>query len=207
MAEANVGQEKWLYILRRVLAFVVIAVLMWVGLELLKSSRKTGRDEPPGKTVVVPKTIVTVPAKVSEFASFIQNNPAGEMMKMEHDYTSDGIRRLADALGAIADQQEIKDPNIEDKLDLLRRHADRLQEDRRSTEHADTVLAAFTLASDLIASIERQTSRNLKNEVAEVRQAAEAIDPDKLVLDQKAEVETFFKRTSRLLNEMAQHSG
>lgn len=207
MAEDNLEQKKWPYILRRVLAFVVIAVLLWVGLEIIKSGKKTGRDETPGKTVVVPTTVVTVPAQVSEFAGFIEDHSAGETMELEHDYTSDGIRRLADALGAIADQQEIKDPDIEDKLDLLRGHADRIQEDRRSTEHADTVLAAFTLASDLIASIERQTSRNRKDEVAEVRQAAEAIDPDKLVLDQKAEVEAFFKRTSRLLNEMAQHRG
>ena len=206
MAGATVEQEKWLYILRRVLALVVVVVLLWIGLEFVKWSRKTARDEASGKSVAVPLTVVDSPAPVREFESFIRNNPAGESMNLDHNYTSGGIRRLADAIGAISDQQNMKGVDIKDKLDLLRGYADRLQEERGSNEHANTVVAAFTLASDLIASIQQHTHRDLKNELAEVRQTAEAIDPDKLLLDQKAEVETFFEKTSRLLSEMGQYS-
>jgi hypothetical protein len=202
-----VGQEKWLYILRRVLALVVIGVLLWIGLEFFKWEKRTSQNGMAGKTTVAPITFAKVPEGVSEFARFIRDNPASERMELDHNYTSDTIRRLADALSAISDQQNIKDTDIKERLDLLRGYADRLQEDRRSNEHADRVFAAFTLASDLIDSIERHISRNHKYEVAEVRQAAEAVDPDKPLLDQKAEVETFLEKTSRLLSELAQYNG
>jgi hypothetical protein len=204
MAEAEAEQEKWLYILRRILALVVVGVLLWIGLEFIKWGRRAARDEKSGKTLVVSTRVVNLPAQVSEFESFVRDNPASESMKLDHNYTSGGIRRLADALGAISDQQDIKGLDIKDKLDLLRGYADRLQKDQSSDEHANVVVAAFTLASDLMDSVEQHISRNLKNEVAEVRQAAEAIDPDKRLVDQKAQVETFLEKTGRLLSEMAQ---
>lgn len=203
MAEEHVEQRKWPGLWLKILAFVVIGLLMWAVWQFFKEGTKTARDGTPDTTVAVPAVIVDVPAQVSDFASFIRDNPAQEAMTLEHDYTSDGIRRLANALAAIVDQHDITDPDIKDKLDLLREHADRLQKDHHSTQHADTVRDAFILATGLIASIERQIEPDMKDGVSEVRRAAEAIDPDKLVLDQKAEVETFFKETSRLLNEMA----
>lgn len=204
MAEDNFKQKKWSGLLLKITAFVIIGLLMWVGLQFLKDRTKMARDGTPNTTVAVPAIVADVPAQVSEFAAFIRDNPAQEMMTLEHNYTSDGIRRLANALAAIVDQQDIRALDIKDKLDLLRGHADQLQEDHRSTEHADTVRDAFTLASGLIASIEQRIKPDMKGDVAEVRRAAEAIDPDKQVLDQQAEVEAFFKKTSRLLNEMAQ---
>jgi hypothetical protein len=205
MAEVNAEQKKWPGLLLKILALVVIGLGVWAGFQLLDEDTKTAQVEMPDRSVVVPATDVYVPAKVSEFASFIRDNPAEEMMELDHGYTSDGIRRLADALGAVADQQKISGGNIENQLDLLRSHADRLQQDRHSTEHADIVRDAFAVASDLITSIERQRAPDLEDDVAEVRRAAEAVDPDKLVLDQKAEVEAFFKKTSRLLNVMSKH--
>ena len=204
MAEAGVEQGKWLFILTRVLALAFIGVLLWIGLEFVKWDRKTAQGEASGKSAVAPVAVVNSPAPVREFESFIRNNPAAERMNLDHDYTSGGIRRLADAIGAISDQQNMKGVDINDKLDLLRGYADRLREERGSNEHANIVSAAFNLAADLIASVEQHTPRDLKNESAELRRAAEAIDPDKPLLDQRAGVETFFDKTSRLLSEMAQ---
>jgi hypothetical protein len=205
MTEVNPKRKMLPGLLLRISAFIIVGLLVWMIYEFFTQGTQPAQDASSRTTVLDPVPGLSVPAQVSDFSSFIQDNPSQEKMGLDHAYTSDGIRRLADAIGAIADLWGITHPDIKGRLNLLRGHADRLQEDRRSTNHANIVRDAFTLASDLVASIERQIAQELGNEVADVNRAAEAIDPDETVLSQKAEVEMFFKKTSLLLNEMAQH--
>ena len=204
MTNSNTERKPGTVLLLIIIGFLIALLLTWVGIRLFDRDDETARYETYDTTRAVPSRVDGLPAQVKDFAIFVRDNSAQDTMSLDHSYTSDGIRHLADALAALADQQGVSDTNIKDRLDMLRGHADRLQEDRRSIEHADIIRDAFTLASDLIATIERQIAPDMKDDVTEVRRAADAIDPDKLVLDQKAEVETFFKRSSLLLNEMAQ---
>jgi hypothetical protein len=205
MTEVNPKRKMLPGLLLRIFAFIIVGLLVWMTYEFFTRGTQPAQDVSSRTIALDPVPSLNVPAQVSEFSSFIQDNPSQERMGLDHAYTSDSIRRLADAIGAIADLWGITHPDIKDKLNLLRSHADRLQEDRRSTNHANIVRDAFTHASDLVASIERQITQELGNEVADVYRAAEALDPDERVLDQKVEVEMFFKKTSLLLNKMAQH--
>jgi len=124
-------------------------------------------------------------------------------MTLDHAFTSAGIRHLADALGAVASQYNPSDANVTSDLERLRQYAEKLQEDHRSTEHADLIRKAFMMASDLMNSMQQQIKPHLGDEVAEVRQAAEAINPDQPALKQKTEVETFFRKAGSLLEGLA----
>lgn len=206
MTNPKPDPKPWTHLWQTCLAFVIIVLFIWMAMKILNPGARMTPDNPPDTSAPVRVAkVANLPAQVSEFASFIRENSAHDRMGLEHNYTRDGIRRLADALVGIVDQRKIGSPGIKDKIAELRRYAEQLQEDPHSSKHADTVREAFTLASDLISSIDRQIAPGLNVDVGDVRQAAQAIDPDKLILDQKAEVETFFKRTSLLLSEMGQH--
>jgi hypothetical protein len=207
MTNPNTERKPGTYLVLIIVGFLIALLLTWVGIRLFDRDDKAARYKTHDTTRAVPSRVDGLPAQVKEFENFIRDNSARETMGLNHNYTSDGIRHLADALGAIADQQGISDTNFKDKLDMLHVQADRLQQDRLSTEHADIIRDAFTLASDLIASFERQIAPDMKDDVTEVRRTAEAIDPNKLALDQKTGVESFFKKSSLLLNELARHRG
>lgn len=208
MAEIKVHRKSWITFWQLAVAFVIVILLIWVGTTVLNQDpdRETGtpRASQPDRGVALPVTKIEVPAEVTEFSKFIEENPAGEKMGLAHSYTSEGIRRLANAVESIAGQRAISDRSIDSRLELLRERADKLQENRHSTDHADTIRKAFELASDLMASIQQQLAPGLIGNVADVRGAAQAIDPDKLALEQKDLVEAFFKESSHLLDGIVQ---
>lgn len=144
----------------------------------------------------------------AELVQFVQFAQADNDLKqgMEHEYTSTGIRRLADALGSVA-SRDAGDSDIERKLDALRGRAEQLQKDARSTEHADITRQALLAAADVMTTLQNKRFPNLGGQVAQVRQAAEDIKPDQNLLDQKTRVQTFFRRASGVLQEMDRGAG
>jgi hypothetical protein len=204
MAERNMANKNWAYLWQLVIAGAVIALLIWAGFKLFDQDAERARDMAHNTKLAVPATNpASIPEPVHEFVSYIQGNPAQEKMQLDHAFTSEGIRRLADALGAVAVRYDLSGVDVKADLDQLRHDADQLQQNQRSTEHADVIRSAFILSSDLMNSMQRQIRPHLNDEVAEVRQAAEAIVPDKLALQQKTEVEGFFKKAGSLLEDLA----
>ena len=204
MAETNTESKNRAYLWQLIIAALVIGLVIWGGIEFFDHDPERARGKSPDTKEITPAMKVnSVPIQVDKYVSFIQDNPAQEKMELDHAYTGDGIRRLADAIGAVADQHNLSNSNLAGDLDKLRNYADQLQEDQNSTEHADIIHDAFILASSLMDSMQRQISPYLTDEVTGVRRAAEAIDPDKLALQQKTEVDAFFKKAGNVIEDLA----
>ena len=204
MAEINIEQKNKAYLWQLIITVIIIGLVTWGAIEFFDRDSHTARDKPPeAREMMAAPRIVSIPIPLDKYLRFIRNNPAQEKMELDHAYTSVGIRRLADAIGAVMEQHNISNLKVTGDLDKLRNYADRLQKDHSSTDHADIIREVFVLASDVMDSIEEQISPRLNSDMDEVHRAAEAIDPGKLALQQKAEVETFFDKAGSVLEVMA----
>lgn len=208
MAEMNVERKNRTYLWQLIIAALIIGLAILGAVVLFDGDSERAQNKMPDTKETVPATkVASVPVQVDKYISFIRDNPAQEKMDLDHAYTSDGIRRLADAIGAVVDQHNLSNPNITGDLDKLRSYADRLQNDQRSTAHADVIRDAFVLASGLLGSMQQKISPNHDAEVADVRRAAEAINSDELALQQKPEVGAFFKKAGIVLEDLAKSKG
>jgi hypothetical protein len=178
---------------------VAVVVLILAYFLIYRRSQSVGSDET--RNAVRPSAIIT---EVKTFTDFVRDNPAEEKMGLDHNYSSDSIRLLSAALSSLAREHNIKDPDIEQRVKSLEQYADRLQEDKRSTEHADLVRDAFISITDLITDLENRIHSDQSQEIGQLRQAAQSIDPNQLLLKQKAQMQEFFTRASAVLQAMSQ---
>ncbi len=190
------------------LASIAIGALVVILLVLL--TYRVVREFTQLKDYDEPRNLAGAPAmalEVKQFISFIQANSAEARMGPEHGYTSDGLRYLSAALGSLARQDNLRDLNIEQRRELLARYADRLQENRQSTDHADLTREAFIAASDLFADLANRRYPYQRDQIWLLRQAARAIDSNRLLLDQHAQAQEFFTQASATLQAMSRASG
>ena len=178
---------------------VVVLLLILAYFLVDRRSPPVGTDET--RNAVKPSAMIT---EVKEFTGFVRDNLAEENMALDHNYSSDSIRYLSAALSSLAREHNIKDLDIEQRVKSFEQYADRLQEDKRSTEHADTVREAFISITDLIADLENRLHPGQDEEIEQLRQAAQSIDPNQPLLRQKARVQEFFTRASTALQAMGQ---
>lgn len=181
-----------------VAGFVIVVVL--VGWMLSRGSNRTEQVvTTPSSTVVV-----TGPASVTEFENYLRDHPAEEAMAKDHAFTSDGMRLLAAAMESLSQRDGLQGAEVSRQLARLRQEADNIQANEDDTSHAASIRAAFISAAGLMTTLQQQRYPALAMQADQMRHAAEAIDPDRLTLAQKAEVGVFFSRASELLRTMAQ---
>jgi hypothetical protein len=142
----------------------------------------------------------TLPAEVNDFILFAnEENPYqnGEM-KIHHQYTSDAIRKMADAIVVIADQKGMADQmNVQDLRTKLNADADKIQKNWKETDHADHIKQAFLQISGAINQLaDGSINESLKKE-------ANDIDANKLTLDQKPDVKEFIDKTASVMKQLA----
>ncbi|AFM05882.1 hypothetical protein Fleli_3563 [Bernardetia litoralis DSM 6794] len=157
---------------------------------------------------VVPNEILPVeenteannlPTAVDDFIIFANEESPyqdGEM-EIHHKYTSDAIRKMSAALVAIADKKGMADQmNVQDLSAKLNADADEIQKNWKSTDHADHIKQAFLQISGAVNQLSDGSSENLRKE-------ANDIDPNKLTLEQKADVKDFIDKTASVMKQLA----
>lgn len=206
MAEIEIQRKKtpiWPWILG---ALAVLALLWFLVSRTGQPSadQNTTAATTTAPRVTAPATDPTAPLlpEVQTFVTFVRDNEPSEDMGLHHEYTSNGIRNLADALNAIAHRTDNHNDRIDTKHQELHQMADRIQKDWKSTQHANIIQDAFATSADMIERVQRNLYPHLENQVAEVREAAQAINPQELTLNQKNEVKQFFERASEAIRAM-----
>lgn len=208
MAEIHIQKKKkpvWPWILA---AVVVLAIILWIVVD-------TDNNDQQRQTAVVDQTeqIQQQDAftdqqdnqrtdAVDDFISFVQESNAREEMDLDHDYTAEGISLLSAALNDMVNQLGVEDVDMQQKRDNLNRKADQIQQDPASTQHADTIRSAFISSADIMSNLQQQHFPNLDGEVNNVRETAQAVDPNTLTLEQKQNVKAFFSSSAQALHEM-----
>jgi hypothetical protein len=201
MAKIDIQRRshQWSFAAVAVGVAVVVLLLILAYFLIYRRSQSVGSDET--RNAVRPSAMIT---EVKTFTGFVRDNPAEEKMEPGHNYSSDSIRYLSAALSSLAREHNIKDLDIEQRVKSLEQYADRLQEDKQSTEHADMVREAFISITDLMADLGNRLHPGQDKEIEQLRQAAQSIDPNQLLLEQKAQVQGFFTRASATLQAMDQ---
>lgn len=152
----------------------------------------------PNETEVIETN--NLPEAVNDFILFANEEKqyANGEMEIHHQYTSDAIRKMADALVAIADKKGMADQmNVQELSKKLNADADAIQKNWKSTDHADYIKQAFLQVSGAV----NQLSDGSSNE--SLKKEANDIDVNKLTLDQKADVKDFIDKTASVMKQLA----
>ncbi len=144
-----------------------------------------------------------MPRGVENFVEYVNENNARQEASLDHEYTADGINRLARALDDLADRANVDGDDFDARKDRLKEQADAIQKDPHSLQHANIIRDAFTSAADMMETIQRQAYPDHGNQVSQVRQAANNINPNQQTLNQKQQIESFFERSSQALQAMS----
>ena len=208
MTELHIERKErsvWPWVLGILL---LLALLLWFLFGRGDGAADTAGIAAADSTVAVATTPAAatgdeaLPPAVGELVRFAATRPDAGVTQA-HDYTADGLRRLADALGAVAQGVTVSGVDVEERLGAIRAQADAMQRDPTSTQHALQTREAFLLASGLMRQLQEARFAGLANEVGEVNDAASAVQPDRPLLDQTAEVQRFFDRAANAVREMA----
>ena len=205
MAEIQLERKEgrnWLWI---VLGLLLLAALAWWLL-----SQRGDQDpvvtETPGGVVTdsLPGTGMTGSGEVNGFIQFVEDNRARTEMGRDHEFTAEGIRHLAGALGAVATGEGAA---LHPRIDSLRQKADSIQRNTQSGQHANQVRDAFTSAVAIMDDLRQRSYPNAASHVTQARQAAEAVKPGQQLLDQKQQIQQFFEHSAEVLRNMSNRAG
>lgn len=221
MADINVerkGPSIWPWII----GLIVLALLIWALAEMLGGDRADTAavvdDTVPRTTEVAPTTTTdpaaagtaagaaAMPAAVQEFERWVDRRDSQADMGLQHQYTTNGLRQLADALESLA-QRHGDRPAVQQSIQNMRQQADRLQQsDAASTQHANMTRDAFTSAADAMDTMHREyhpQATDVEGPVSQVRQAAQGIETGTPLLQQQERVQTFFDRSRDAVRTLA----
>jgi hypothetical protein len=194
------GAASW--ILGAVLLVLVLAIAFSPG----RRTRDDVSNAMPGVngSVVTDADLRAVAAHgaIDSFARFVASARARDMAGPRHEYTAEGIRRLAVAINDLAVLDTVAGGALRPRIDALRERADALQRDPADDTHALETREAFLLAASVLESIQDRRFPDLDDQAAAVVRAADDVKARTLLTEQTSAIEGFFNRTSELLRAM-----
>ena len=134
---------------------------------------------------------------VASFVTFVENSQ--NMMSLDHEYTHEAIVKLANAIGAMADEI---DYTLRADLDQAIEYAEMIMLDPLVSTHANSIRKSTDILTSALKEIQQHKYPGLKNEVAALDDASVSINPDALTLDQQDEVKAYFGKAADLLRKM-----
>jgi hypothetical protein len=156
MAELNVQRKErnvWPWILGGLIA---LALVFWLIQGRGGNTNVGATGIADSMTVGAPESSVTRSAAgtvdgsaVSEYLQFVDNRASREASP-SHEHTADGLRRLSAALQAVASRDNAGGASWQPRIAEIRMHADVLQQDPTSSQHAQQTREAFVAAASLI---------------------------------------------------------
>ena len=182
--------------LTALVALVVLILVSWWLLGRANWSRAPITESSGVVDVAEP----ALPTAVNAYIQFVESTRARDAMAVDHEFTATGIGNLTAALESIA---AAGGPDVQSELAALREQAGALQQDARSMDHADRTRAMFVSLSGLVTAIQVARFPSLQSDVADVKRAAEQVDPALPLLEQSAAVQTFFDRAAAVVRRMS----
>jgi hypothetical protein len=195
MAEIKIEKKSpiWPWVL--VALLVIGALIYFIFFRETGGEREQITDTPTEETRD-PDSNNTSP--VSAYVAFIHSG-TDQQMTLDHEFTNEALLKLTNATEAMADKvgynggKEIQD---------VRDYANKITQDPFETTHADNIRRSADILSNVLQNIQQSEFQSLSNEAADVKKAAESIDPDTLTLDQRDAVKAFFDKAATLLEKM-----
>lgn len=195
MTEIKIEKKK--SILPWILLTLGIIAAVWFLFFTNDEVRTENTEETTEISEVEEKSNVLEASAVKTYIAFIGDSSAN--MNLDHDFTSEAITKLTNAVEEKADEIGF---NLTDDLSKARQISDEITKDNMDTNHADKIRSAADILSVSLKSMQENKFPNLNSEANDVKSAAEKINPATLTLDQKDALKVFFKKSAELLSKM-----
>lgn len=210
MAELNIERKErsaWPWLL---LGALLVALVLWFVFGMADDDAELATaDTTAGAMATTPATVAepadaAVPAAVTAFEQFAQTGAAaGADVGVAHQYTSEGLRHLADALAAVTERETVSGTvDVSERLAEIRDRADQMQREPTSSQHALQAREATLLAAALMRQL-GGTEGDAGTQAQAAYTTAESIAPDTPLLDQIETVRRFFDQSAATLRSLA----
>lgn len=124
----------------------------------------------------------------------------GNGVSINHRYTSNGLESLVNAIYAVAEEHSINTNAWSSKKDSIMSITKELQRNPSSTDHADIARNAFEITAEMIHAIQTEKGTDkTKGFASQVKSAAHAINPDRLMTSQSNDIYAFFSYANQAL--------
>ncbi len=211
MAELHVQKKErsvWPWIL---LVVIVIALLFWwlagrdEGMDLSTTgvTDSTLVGEAPATTAMDSASGRLDGNALASYEQFLADR-SSRAAGVAHDYTADGLRRLAAAIDEVAGGDSVGGVALQPRIAEIRQRADAMQRAPNSDEHALMAREAFVLASSVIAQMDSTRGGANAAMTSSLRESAMDIEPSVPLLDQTDKIEQFFERAGNAFRGSAQ---
>jgi hypothetical protein len=133
---------------------------------------------------------------IAKYSAYI-----GDMGKMgiDHEYSNGALNYLIDAVEAKANLLEV---DVKADIEEARKNASEIKEEPYNLNHADLIKDSGEIITRALFTLQKAKFPNLSQDVANVDAAVSAIKKGELTLNQKDDVNNFFKSAESLLLKM-----
>lgn len=201
MAEIKIEKKKpiWPWILA---ALALLAVILYFVLDDPDATEEVADiSETPDVVDAYGTTLATDNGNSEAVVSYVQFVESGRAsMGLDHEYSSEALTKLMAATEAKANAIGY-DANAD--LDKVKEYANKIETDPYETTHANSIRKAAEILAGTLRNMQQAEYPQLSNEAAQLNEAASAIDPQELTLDQKSEVKNYFEKAADLLQKMS----
>jgi len=210
MADIDVQRKSstpiWPWILGLVLLALIIGLLatQW-------------RDDDPVAVGPTADTVVTEqpaapvgePAAVRQFAQACVARDAGQQMGLDHNFTINCLRQLADAIDETAQHQGLQLSAVQPQTQEMREHAQQIDQlPAESLEHSNHArLGAMAGVAAMQTLNQAPGAANATAQVGQAEQAAQSIVPTETLLNQSNDVNRYFQQAHDALQTLATGAG
>lgn len=123
-----------------------------------------------------------------------------DRMGIEHEYTNNALLHLINAVEAKAAEVNM---DINKDLEDLRESSKAITQNPQATNHANHIKRTGSKIADILERIQKENFPNLSQDVKEVKTAVQEIDSSVLTLEQKEQINSFFKEAADVLRKMS----
>jgi hypothetical protein len=194
-----------------VLLVLMIAAAAWLLLHYGDDGRDSDVAASPSVPTADPRfasgdVIAGAPAPVNDYLHYQSEHRARTDADHSHTYTAGALRHLATALSALLQRDAGAGAPQWMQIADLRKRANDLQRDPSSLEHARYAHDAFTTASDVLQWLQQRTAPRAAIAAADVRTAAQALDPSVPLLEQRGALQAYFAAVGTALHRILARS-
>ena len=150
---------------------------------------------------------VAMDGPVRDYLGFVDSVQAPDVPGLKHEYTAEGIRRLAAAIFAVAVRDSVAVAALEPRIRALRAGADALERAPSARTHARRAREAFLVGGSVLQSLQDRRYEHLERESTAVLKAAEEVRLRKPLVEQAEAIQRFFDRSAELLRAMRRADG
>lgn len=215
MADIDIQKKQGPNPLPWIVGLVVLVLVAWGIYALVNrddepavATTEAREDVAPADPAAAPPAQPAEPTAGARFQAWVRDSAeAVDQMGLEHEYTREGIRRLAAAIEDLTRRDQT--PEVDQHVQRMRTQVQQIeQSDPASVQHANQARAAFMSGVEALEALRQRPhlqGADLQQPLQSARSAAESMDPATPLLEQRGTVHTYFDSMGNAIERAERH--